>query len=185
MPAHLEDHGAPGEPVLAQPRADPVGELAHVPAEADPVGDVDVEGGLRRHRLRRPLGDDLAVVDAAREGVQLGAVRLAEEGDRLVELERREPPDGAHTVRREPRRGRRPDAGDGAHRHRGEPLGLLTGRDDEQAVGLGEVGVDLRDELAGAGADRRGEPGRGVDAGAQALDEVGDRLDRRRPGGSG
>ena len=49
---------------------------------------------------------------------------------------------------------------------------LVAGRDDDQPVGLAQVRGDLRDELGGRDADRRGQPDVGADL---VLDPARDR----------
>ena len=58
----------------------------------------------------------------------------------------------------EPLARRGPDAPEPLDRERMEKLELGPGCDDEQAVGLGEIARELREQLGDRDADRRGEP---------------------------
>ena len=151
---HLDRDRAARDPCLAKP----LGHLRRLAVQqrlqqalVDVVGLVGV---LDADRLRLALGFHRTVVAGSRQGVEAGAVGLAQHANQLVLGEPFELLDRVYAEAAQALGGRRPHSRDHRHLHRAQQVLLHPGSDDDEAVGLVEVARDLGDELGGADADR-------------------------------
>ena len=87
----------------------------------------------------------------------MAAQRIAEHLDHALDRQSRHLPDRARAEAPEPRERLRPRAPQALHRHVAHERRDPVGRHHQQAVGLAEIGRELRQELARRDADRRDE----------------------------
>ena len=132
-------------------------------------------------RLRRLVGDDVAVVDPVRELAQVAGRAVAEQPlqDRLgraaevADRADRQPPE--HLA------GLLPDAPQAPHRQRLEEGDVTpSAGTTQQPVGLAPVGRELGHELRRRDADRAGHADLALDVGADLRRDRGRRAEQRR-----
>ena len=146
----------PGRP---EPHRDPLAHADQLAGELVAVDEVLRERLLVADRLHLPLGLDRTVVVVARERVEVTAVGVAERGDERGLRDRGELADRVDAEPVEPSAGGGPTpqrrwTGSGCRNAE-----LAAGLDHEQAVGLGEVARELREQLRRGHAHRRDETG--------------------------
>ena len=117
------------------PRPGVAGDPLELGGQRVGIAQILVEGALGADRFVRPVGLDLALVDAAADP-PVPAARAAE-----MRLELRQAPGPQVGAGEDPEplhlaRGDRPDAVEARHRQRRDELGAALGRDDAQPVGL-------------------------------------------------
>ena len=117
------------------------------------------EGLLGADRLRLALGHDRARIVVARERVQPRAERISERACERRFRQRGQLADRRHGETLEAFERGRTHAPEARDRERREEVALGSGRDDDEAVGLGEVARELGEELGGGDTDRHDEAG--------------------------
>ena len=173
--AHLELHRATDVLRLPQSSGDPVGEAHELALERRAVGDVARERLLVPDRLHLAHRFDGALISVPRERVKVLSVCDADRADERVLGHRREVADGPHTEALEPPTRRGPDPPEPLDRQWVQERELLTGRDDDQPIGLREIARDLGQELRRRDADRRVQPGLRLHSGADSHCDLGAR----------
>ena len=148
-------------------------------AEDRPVGDVGREGRLAALRLRLALGDHRPVIVAPGAVAKLVAEPWAEGPLQRRGLDRGELGHGPDPELGQSLGRARPDAGDQSRRALADGLDHVLRLQDAEAVGLFEIGGDLREQLVGRQADRADQARLGADL---ALQLAGARLRRRAVG---
>src|SRR5581483_7023162 len=158
-------------------RAQVLGDLRAQPGERPgdlaALARVALEGGLAAARLRLAEGHDRALVAAVRALVQPAPVARAEALDQIGEGPPRELAESADAELRELRLALGPDAVQAPHGERPDARLEVGLGEHGKAVGLVELGADLREQLVRRDRDRAREPGR-------AQHAVLDRASQRR-----
>ena len=120
------------------------------------IAKILVEGALGAHRLVRPVGLDLALVDPAADAPipfgRASEMRLQLRQRPCSQVRAGVDPQPLHLGRRH-----RADTVEARDRQRSDEARAFFRRDDAQAVGLAVVGGELGDELAIGNAGRGGE----------------------------
>ena len=124
-----------------------------------PVGDVALEGLLRRDRDPLDLGLEPARVDPARAVAEYRPDLAGKEPAELRIVQRRQCADRGDAGGAQPFLGARADAGEEADVERREERGLPARPHDGEAARLPAVGRHLRDDLGGGHAERAGQSG--------------------------
>src|SRR5919201_3220716 len=150
--AKLQRDAAAAASRRAQPRGDRLGEVEERRLDARVVLLVHIEGALVSNGLRRLARDDDIRVEPLRAFPQRSAKRT-EMGFELPHLETGEVADGAQPPGRERLARPRAHAPEAADVERREELGLAAARDDDESIGLAEIGCDLGAELVRCDAD--------------------------------
>ena len=151
-------HTAPFDFAGAQTCGHVVAESQQGAKNGDTIVTIDFEGGLLPQRLARAVGNDIAVVDAAGQGMKVPRGGFPEGRDQPVQGMAANVADRANPQARQlllrflscPEQAR--------NRQGIQEVEHFTVLHDHQAVRLVEVAADLRDELARSHADGNAQP---------------------------
>ena len=153
--AKFQRHRFASHIVLAQPGGDRFGEIQKCFAHHFRIVGIFEKGRLVSDRLRFVMRDHFSRVDTTRELQDVVAVFSHRQTTRLdaPKISDRATAELVETLGR-----LRPDTPESFHREGSEKIELLTGCDNDETVGLIDVGGNLREKFVGSYSNRSFEP---------------------------